>query len=61
MPTYTGRPLAEVHAGMNVSDEEFVAVIDDIMKAMDASGVGELEQAEALRILWGMKGDVVAL
>jgi hemoglobin len=61
VPTYTGKPLAEAHRGMNVSDQEFVAVIDDIMNAMNAHGVGDLEQAEALKILWGMKGDIVGL
>jgi hemoglobin len=61
VPTYEGKPLAAVHAGMNISDHEFVAVIDDILAAMTARGIGELEQAEALKILWGMKGEVVGL
>jgi len=61
VPTYEGLPLADAHRGMNVSDQEFVAVIDDIVKAMDAHGIGELEQAEALKILWDMKPDVVGL
>jgi hypothetical protein len=41
--------------------QEFVAVIDDILKAMTAQGVGELEQAEALKILWGMKPEIVGI
>ena len=61
VPTYTGLPLAEAHAGMNVSNDEFVAVLDDVLAAMEAHGVGELEQAEALKILWGMKAEVVGL
>lgn len=61
VPTYEGRPLADVHAGMNVSEREFVSVLDDIIAAMEAQGIGELEQAEALRILWGMKAEVVGL
>ena len=61
IPTYEGRPLAEVHAGMNVSEAEFVAAIDDILAAMATHGIGEAEQAEALRILWSMKGEVVHL
>lgn len=61
VPTYTGQSLVDAHTGMNISDQEFVAVIDDILKAMDAHGVGELEQAEALKILWGMKPEIVAL
>lgn len=61
VPTYEGKPLAEAHAGMNVSEREFVAVLDDIVAAMQTQGIGELEQAEALRILWGMKSEVVGL
>lgn len=61
VPTYTGAPLPEVHRGMNVSDTEFVAVLDDILAALAAEGVGQLEQAEVLAILYGMKGDVVGL
>ncbi len=58
--TYEGRSLADAHAGMNISDAEFNAVIDDILAAMVSKGIGELEQAEALKILWGMRPDVVA-
>lgn len=60
-PTYDGRPLPEAHRGMNISDREFNAVLDDILEAMKAQGIGELEQAEALQILYGMKPDVVGL
>lgn len=61
VPTYEGRELGEAHRGMNISEEEFVAVIDDIIAAMEASDVGEREQGEVLKILWGMKPDVVRL
>ena len=61
VPTYTGLSLVDAHRGMNVSDQEFVAVFDDILKAMTAQGVGELEQAEALKILWGMKPEIVGI
>ena len=59
--TYTGRPLTEAHAGMNISEEEFVQVLDDMIAAMESLGIGELEQAEALKLLYGMKADVVRL
>lgn len=59
VPTYEGGTLPEVHRGMNISDTEFVSVLDDILAALRAEGVGELEQAEVLAILYGMKDDVV--
>ena len=59
--TYRGRPMPEAHAGMNISEQEFIAVLDDIMEAMATEGLGELEQAEVLKILYGMKGEIVRL
>lgn len=59
--TYTGRPLNEAHAGMNVSDEEFCAALDDIVEALDAQGIGDPERSEVLGILYGMKPEVVRL
>ncbi len=59
--TYEGASLVEVHTGMNVSDAEFVAVLDDAIDAMRKVGVGDLEQAEVLHILYGMKSEVVHL
>ena len=59
--TYKGRSLPEAHAGMNISEQEFVAVLDDILAALAAENVGELEQAEVLKILYGMKPEIVRL
>lgn len=59
VPTYEGRPMADVHAGMDISEAEFVAVIDDVLAALSAGGVGEREQGEVMHILWAMKEDVV--
>jgi hemoglobin len=59
--TYTGRPLAQAHAGMNVSEQEFIAVLDDIVEAMVSVGIGDLERSEVLAMLYGMKDDVIRL
>ncbi len=57
--TYTGRPIADAHAGMNITDEEFCAVLDDIIEALDSNGIGEPERSEVIGMLYGMKPDVV--
>jgi hemoglobin len=59
--TYQGRPLPKAHAGMNITEQEFVAVLDDILAALAAENVAELEQAEVLKILYGMKPEIVRL
>jgi len=61
VPTYQGRPLPTAHAGMNVTEQEFVAVLDDILAALAAENVAEPEQAEVLKILYGMKAEIVRL
>lgn len=59
VPTYEGRPMPEAHAGMNIDEAEFVAVLDDILAALVSQGIGDLERAEVLGILYGMKPDIV--
>jgi uncharacterized protein (TIGR03086 family) len=58
-PTYDGRSMVETHAGMAITDAEFVAVLDDILLALDRHGIGPTERAELLAIAYGMKGDIV--
>jgi len=57
--TYTGKDMAAVHAGMNISAAEFVSVLDDVLDAMKSLGHGDLEQAEVLKILYDMKPEVI--
>lgn len=59
VPTYEGRTMVEAHAGMNISEAEFVAILDDALAAMGSLGIGELEQAEVLAALYSLKGDVI--
>ncbi len=56
---YTGRDMRAAHAGMNISEQEFLAVVDDIVAAMDRNGVGLAEKGEVIAILYSMKGDVI--
>jgi len=56
---YEGRDLKSVHAGMNVSEQEFLATIDDIVAALESHGVGQVETGEVVAILYSLKGDVL--
>jgi hemoglobin len=44
---------------MNISPEEFVSVIDDVLDAMTKNNVGQREKDEVLCILYSMKADIV--
>lgn len=56
---YEGRDLLTTHAGMNISEEELVATMDDVVAALDANGVGPAEVNEVVAILYSLKGDVL--
>ena len=56
---YTGQDMRHTHQGMNVSEQEFVAVIDDALAALESCGVDPATRTEVLGILWSMKNEVV--
>lgn len=56
---YQGKDMLATHKGMNISAMEFMAVLDDALKALQKNNVGQREQEEVLYILYSMRGDVV--
>ncbi|MBP9085352.1 MAG: group 1 truncated hemoglobin [Kofleriaceae bacterium] len=56
---YEGKDMKTAHTGMKVTEEEFGALVEDLVKALDAAKVGEKEKTELLGALGGMKGDIV--
>lgn len=56
---YTGRDMLSTHRGMNISEQEFVAVVDDVMAALKSNDVEEAASKDVLAILWSLKGEVV--
>lgn len=57
--TYSGRDMRTAHHGMNVSEQEFIAAVDDVLEAMSRNKVGQKERDEVLAILYSMKGEVI--
>lgn len=56
---YNGKDMLSTHRGMNVSEQEFVTVIDDAMAALQTCGVEVPVRNEVLAVLWSMKGEVI--
>ena len=52
---YTGRDLVTAHKGMNVSEQEFIAVVDDIFLAMDKNNLGDDIKKDVLAILYSLQ------
>jgi len=56
---YKGKDMLATHKGMNIDCGEFMAVLDDVLEAMDKNNVGQREQEEVLFVLYSMRGDIV--
>ena len=57
--TYTGKTMLEAHRGMKVTDAEFTALVEDLVRSLDKFKVPGREQQELLAALGGMKGQIV--
>jgi len=58
---YKGRDMVTTHKGMNISEQEFLAVVDDILNAMDKNKFGDEDKKDVLAILYSLKGGVIRL
>ena len=56
---YLGRDMKTVHAGMNITEAEWNATVEDLVKTLNKFKVGPKEQQELLGALGGMKKDIV--
>lgn len=56
---YTGKDMVEAHKDMNVTDAEFDALVEDLVRSLDAKGVGSSEKNELLGVLGPMRSDIV--
>jgi hemoglobin len=57
--TYTGKDMRTVHAGMNVKEGDFAALVEDLKKSLDQFKVGAKEQQELIGALATMHDDIV--
>ena len=56
---YTGMNMVDAHRGMNISDAEFGALVEDLVKSLDKFKVPAQEKNELLTALGGMKPQIV--
>ena len=57
--SYLGRDMKATHAGMKITDAEWNATVEDLVKALDKHKIGAKEKSELLGILGPMKGEIV--
>ena len=56
---YLGRDMKTVHAGMKITEAEWNATVEDLVKTLNKFKVGPKEQQELLSALGSMKKDIV--
>jgi len=56
---YGGKKMKEAHKGMGITEADFNALVEDLVKALDKFHVGATEKNELLGALGAMKGDIV--
>jgi hemoglobin len=58
---YTGRSMPDAHRGMNISEHEYVAAIDDILAVLRKHDISEQSQKDVLAIAYSLKDAIVHL
>jgi len=56
---YGGRSMRDAHRGMNVSEQEYMAALDDILAALHTRGADEQTQKDVLALAYSLKGDIL--
>ena len=56
---YTGKDMRTAHLHMNISDDEYMAAVDDLMTALDKNGIQQRAKEEVLYIFYSLRPDVV--
>jgi hemoglobin len=56
---YTGKDMLTAHKGMNISEQEYMATMDDILLALDKNGIDEDSKKDVLAILYSLKEQII--
>ena len=57
---YTGRDMPATHRGMNISETEYMAVMDDIMEVLTKHNIDEETQKDMLFIGYSLRKQIIA-
>lgn len=57
--SYLGKDMRTAHKGMNITEAEWTATVEDLVKALDKRNVPKPDQQELLGLLAPMKKDIV--
>lgn len=56
---YSGRSMGDTHRGMNISEAEYMAALDDILDALRKHEIDQQTQKDVLAIAYSLKGEIL--
>ena len=56
---YTGKDMITAHKGMNISEQEYLAAMDDIVGALSKNKISEDAMKDVIAILYSLKGQII--
>ena len=56
---YCGRSMPEAHRGLNISEAEYMAAVDDILTVLDRHSTDEQTRKDVLAIAFSLKNDIM--
>jgi len=56
---YDGRNMTDAHRGMNISEAEYMAAIDDILGALRKHDADEQTQKDVLAVAYSLKDEIL--
>jgi hemoglobin len=57
--TYAGKDMILAHKGMNISEQEYLAVMDDVLEALSKNKIGEDTAKDVIGILYSLKNQII--
>jgi hemoglobin len=57
--SYLGKDMKAAHTGMNITEADWNATVEDLIKALDKRNVAKKDQQELIGLLAPMKKDIV--
>jgi hemoglobin len=51
--------MLEIHRGMNIGEDEYMAAIDDILGALERHGADDQTRKDMLAIAYSLKDEII--
>ena len=56
---YSGRSMPDTHRGMNISEQEYIAVVDDILNTLAKHKIDDQSRKDVLAIVYSLKDEII--